>query len=172
MKNYLIGILLVAILFLGSLVYKEQNTKVCQHFPVPEGLKKKSAENIPLYLFLFFSKNDCSSCLQEVIGILNRLPAQFCVAGVVPREELKDEKELRRLIGVSFPLYSYREFKKYLPWYTPTLFGVSPGGKIIFVLPGIPGQISNLRNTFDSIYRKLSPSLEKERIPLEGGGKK
>ncbi|MCX6579972.1 MAG: hypothetical protein NT166_07275 [Candidatus Aminicenantes bacterium] len=168
MKNYLIGILMVAILFLGSLVYKEQNTEVCKHFPVPEGLKKKSAEKIPLYLFLFFSKNDCTPCLQELVGLLNKLPSQFCSAGIVPEEELKNESELMRLTGASFPLYSFREYKKYLPWKTPTLFGVSPSGKIIFVFPGILGQGAYLENVIKSIYRKLSPSFERESSPRGG----
>lgn len=171
MKNYAIGMMGVIFVFLGSIIYKQQHTMVCYHFPVPESLIKRSEEGT-FYLFLFFSKNDCTQCLLEMVEVLNKLPPQFCPAGVVPGEELKNESELRRLTGASFSLYSFREYKKYLPWYTPTLFGVSPAGKIIFVLPGIPGQNSNLKNTLESIYGKLYPSLEKESIPLDGSSNK
>lgn len=150
------------VLFLGSALYKQEHSMVCYHFPVPQELKKQSTGSTPLYIFLFFSKKDCPSCLQKVLDVLNILSSQFCVAGIVPVEELKDEKELRQLTGALFPLYSYQEFKKYLPWHTPTLFGVSAAGKIIFVLPCISGQEDYLENFIKSIYGKLSTSLEKE----------
>lgn len=173
MRNYVIGLLGVVILFLVSIVYKQQNTMVCHHFPVPESLKKKSDE-VPLYLFLFFSKNDCIPCLVEIVEVLNTLPSRFCAAGIAPGEELKDEQELRLLTGASFPLYSYQKYKKYLPWHTPTLFGVSPSGKIIFVLPGIPeqGDYLDLEKSLLSIYGKLYPSFERENMPPEGGREK
>lgn len=171
MRNYIIGLLIVVILLLGSVVYKQQNTKVCEHFPIPENLMNKSTEP-PFYLFLFFNKGNCPSYLSEIIEVLNTLPSQFCPAGVVPNEELKDEKELRRSTGFAFPLYSFQKYKKYLPAYTPTLFGVSPSGKIIFILPGIEGQKDSLGNTIRSIYGKLYPSFEKESIPMDNDNEK
>lgn len=161
-KNYVLGTLLVGVLFLGSVVYKQQNAMVCHHFPVPESLLKKS-EKGTFYLFLFFSKNDCIPCLVEIIEVLNKLSPQFCPAGVVPGEELKNEKELRRLTGVTFPLYSFQKFKKYLPGHTPTIFGVSSSGKIIAVIPYIKGQDAYLGNTLRVIY---------ENIPMEDGNEK
>jgi hypothetical protein len=149
---------MVALLFLVSVVYKQQNTMVCHHFPIPVNLKCKSTEP-PLYLFLFFSKKDCLACLLKTIETLNNLPSQFCIAGVVPGEELNDEKELRRLTKVSFPLYRYETYKKYLPWHTPTLFGISPEGKIIFVLPAVEGQEASLGNAMKSIYGNLHTSF-------------
>jgi hypothetical protein len=157
-KNYIIALLAVVILFLGSIIYKQQNMMVWHHFPIPENIKSKSADK-PIYLFLFFSKNDCLPCLVEMVEILDTLPLEFCAAGIAPGDELKNEPELRRLTGASFPLYSYQKYKKYLPWHTPTLFGVSPSGKIIFVIPGIQGQKFNLRNFLNSIYGKLSLSF-------------
>lgn len=164
MKYYIIGLLGVIILFLGSVVYKQQNTMVCHHFPVPESLKKETTD-APFYLFLFFSENDCAGCLKEIVGVLNALPSHFGVAGIVPAKELKAENELRRLTGALFPLYSYRQYKRYFPWHTPTLFGVSPSGKIIFVFPGITGQgdYLELGRGLISIYGKLYPSFEGEQ---------
>jgi len=155
--------------FLGSIIYKQQNTMVNHHFPVPENLKKKS-DDVPFYLFLFFSRNDCIPCVVEIVQILNNLPLQFCAAGIAPVEKLKDKQELRRLTGASFPLYSNQKYKKYLPWYTPTLFGVSPSGKIIFIIPCINGQGAylDLRKNLASLYGKLYPSFERENFPMKG----
>lgn len=166
MKHYLIGLLAVLTIFLLSVIYKNQNEMVCRHFPVPESLKKKAGPP-PLYLFLFFSKDDCLSCLVEMVDVLNALPPEFCVAGIASVEKPGDEQELRRLSGASFPIYRFQKFKKYLPWNTPTLFGVSPAGKIIFILPGIPGQgdYLDLRGSLLAIYGRLYPALEKERSP-------
>ncbi len=161
MKSYSIGLLSVVILLLGSIIYKQQNNIVSYHFPIPETSGVKSKE-VPLYLFLFFSKNDCISCLQEIVEVLNSLPPYFCISGIVPEDELKNEQELRRLTGVSFPLFSNLRYRKYLPWHTPTIFGVSKAGKIIFILPGIQGQRNCLESTLLSIYGKLYPLLEKE----------
>jgi hypothetical protein len=171
MKNYVIGVLVVVIVFLGSVVYKQLNKMVCYHFPVPEELKKESAD-VPLYLFLFFSKDDCRPCIVEMVEVINSLPSQFCAAGIAPAEELKDEAGLRQLIGTSFPLYSFQRFKKYLPWRTPTLFGVSPSGRVIFVLPGIPDlqdQKVYLRNFIVSAYGRLYDSFKEEHASGSGG---
>ena len=165
-RNYIIGLLAVVILFMGSVVYKQQNELVCNHFPVPDSLKKNS-NDVHFYLFLFFSKNDCPPCLEKIVTVLNNLPSQFCTAGIAPGEELKNESELRELTGASFPLYSYQKFKKYLPWHTPTLFGVSPSGKIIFVFPGIDKQMDYLENAILSIYGKVSPSFDNKNFSKE-----
>ena len=175
MKNYIIGTLAVVILFLGSLFYKEQQAMVCLHFPVPEDLLKEksaTASEVPIYLFLFFSKKDCIPCLLQCVEILNTLPSQFIAAGIVPEEELNDEPGLRSKTGASFPFYSYKKYRKYLPWHTPTLFGVSPSGKIIFVLPGVQGQEAYLENIIEVIYGDLSPRLKMGEIPTEGNNEK
>jgi hypothetical protein len=160
-RNYIIGLLAVAVLFFGSVIYKHQNTKACHHFPIPESLKKRSAD-VPIYLFLFFSKNNCVPCLSDFIEVLNSLPSQFRTAGIVPEDELKNEVELKKVKGVSFPLFSFREYKKYLPGYTPTLFGVSPAGEIVFILPGTQEKMTDLRDIITSIYGKMYLSFESE----------
>ena len=155
-RNYIIGLLAVVILFMGSIIYKQQNTIARHHFPIPEGLKKNSTE-VPFYLFLFFSKNDCPRCVEKLVEVLKKLPSHFCTVGIAPGEELKNESDLRGLVGSSLPLYNTQKFEKYIPWHTPTLIGVSQSGKIIFVFPGIDGQMDYLENTILSIYGKLSP---------------
>lgn len=161
----MIGTLAVVILFLGSVVYKEKQAMVCRHFPIPEELEKTSGEP-PLYLFLFFSKHNCEPCVVKIAKMLNGLPSQFIAAGIVPNEELEDEPGLRSKTGAAFPLYRYSKFKKFLPWHTPTLFGVSPSGKIIFVLPGIEEQEAYLENIIEIIYGNMSHSFENENSPV------
>lgn len=157
MKNYTIGLLIVIIITMGSFIVKYQTTKVAYNFTIPESLMKSPTDKI-LYIFLYFSKNRCISCIMEVNEFLNTLPPQFCCAGIVPEEELKDETGLRRATGVSFPLYSSQKFQKCLPGYKPTLLGVSPSGKIIFALPIVMGQIYYLRHILASMYGKFYPS--------------
>lgn len=163
MRKYVFCLMAVLIVVLTSLIFKYHNTIHLYHFPVPESLKEKSTD-VPLYMFLYFSRKNCMPCVLEVIEVLDTLPSQFLIAGIVPEEELKDEEGLRRSTGVTFPLFNYTKFKKYLPWYTPTLFGVSPSGKIIFVLPGIEGQRDYLRNIITSIYGGMYRNLAREQI--------
>ncbi|NIN20888.1 MAG: hypothetical protein GTN82_23350 [Candidatus Aminicenantes bacterium] len=118
---------------------------------------------VTLFLYVFFTKRNCIDCL-EIMDALNNLPPQFVVFGIVPERELKDEKELRRKTGAAFPLVSAVKYKKYIPWYTPTIIGVSPKGDIIFVLPGVPGEKEYLLNFLDSLYMKVYPILLEEKL--------
>lgn len=165
MKNYIIVTLTVVIVFLATVIYKQQSIMVFTHFPVKEqdGMRGKSSESeVPLYLFLFFSKKNCASCLYDVVKFLNGLSPPFYVTGVVPGDELKNEQSLRSITGASFPLRSFDEYRRFIPMYTPTLIGVSYSGKIVFVLPDIAVQSSHLENSLISVYDKLYPVLGKE----------
>lgn len=153
-------------MFLGSIIYKQQYIIDHNRFPIPAELKKSSS-NAQLYLFFSFSIQDCNSCILEIVEFLKTLPSQFQIAGLVPGEELKDEPGLRRATGVSFPLYSSQKFQKYLPGYTPTLYGISSTGKIIFVLPGVAGQIPYLRNILVSLYGELYSLSRRENSFVE-----
>jgi hypothetical protein len=165
MKNYIIGTLAVIILVLASIIYKSEiSPSPHNRFPVSEETKSVDTEvEVPLILYVFFSKKNCIDCL-EIIAALNNLPPQFAVFGLVPEHELKDEKDLRRITGAAFPLMSYTKYKKYIPWYTPSIIGVSPTGDIIFVLPGVPGGKVYLLNFLDSLYGKVYPIFLKEKI--------
>ncbi len=157
MKNYIIGTLLVVLLVLSSIQYKNLKTPIFFDFPIP---KESLSSNIdaPLYLFVFFSKRNCIDCM-EFIRELNHLPPQFVVIGVVPEKELKNQDELKELTGANFSLVSAKKFRKYIPSYTPALIGVSPGRKIVFVLAGVPGEKEYLKNYLSSLYLKLSPTF-------------
>jgi hypothetical protein len=157
LKNYVIGTLIVGLLIIASIMIKN-NRSLGMPFPIHEEAKVRAANiEIPLFLYVFFSHRNCRNCL-GVIQVLNDLPSQFIVTGVVPGSELKDEKKLRALTGAAFPLIPFSEFsKRHIPWYTPTIFGVSANGKIIFSLPGVPGEKEYLLTFLESLYEKTYP---------------
>ncbi len=165
MKNYIIGTLAVIILVLASLLYKKSETPVNNSFPVSMDTESFEVE-VPLFLYVFISKNNCIDCM-EFIEVLNNLPSQFVVSGVVPENELKNEKELQEITGATFPLMSVKKYKKFIPWYTPAIVGVSPKGDIIFQIPGVPGEKKYLEDFLDSLYGKLYPVFLKEKIAEE-----
>lgn len=166
MQKFIIGLLCVGLLFQGSVIYKQYHTMVCRDFPIPANLKTQP-NTVPFYLFLFFSKSDCYSCVTEIVEVLKSLPSQFCLAGIVPGDELKNDRQLQPMVGGrSFPLYSWQKFEKYLTGHSPTLFGVSPMGRIVLVLPIVQGEGQCLANILLSTYSKLLPSFEKEYSQL------
>lgn len=161
MKNYIIGTLIVIILVLSSIIYKNEKARGYR-FPALNETESKEVE-VPLYLYVFFSKKNCTDCFL-FIKKLNKLPPQFIVAGIVPEAELNDEMGLRQITGAEFPLSSVSKYKKYIPLYTPTTIGVSPRGDIIFILPGVPGEESYLENFLNSLYNKLYPLFLNEKM--------
>ncbi len=163
MKNYIIAVLVVIILVLSSLLYKQSETSVPKKFPVLEDTPGTNAE-VPLILYVFFSKNGCGDCM-EVIPALNNLPPHFIVRGIVPANELTDEKQLRRISGAKFPLLSHVKYKRFIPRYKPSIFGVSPNsGDIFFMLPGVPGGKEYLVDFLESLYNKLYPIFLNEKL--------
>ena len=162
MKNYIIGTLAVIILVLASLLYKKETAQVEKKFPVLVKAEKQEVE-VPLFLYVFLSKQNCIDCM-EFIEALNTLPPQFVVSGIVPDAELENEEELREITGATFPLISVKKYKKFIPWYTPSIIGVSPKGDIIFQLPGVPGEKKYLEQFLNSLYSKLYPVFLKEKF--------
>jgi hypothetical protein len=164
MKNYLIGTLAAIILLLASILYKNSLT-TDGTFPIQEETKTRAGEvEVPMFLYIFASKRNCQDCM-EVINVLNDLPPQFIVTGIVPKRELENEKEFRAITGAAFPLESSAKYKKLLPWYVPTIIGVSPTGKVLFTLPGVPGETAYLKNFLDSLYGKIYPVFLQDNSP-------
>jgi hypothetical protein len=151
MKNYIIGLLMVIILVFASLFYKEKTRLRYAAFPIVE---TKANDNVNLHLYVFFSKQNCTPCL-EYIKELNELPPEIKVFGVAPDFELKDEAILRELTGAAFPLIGNSRFKNFIPIYSPTTVGVSTNGEIYFVLPGVPGEKEYIESFLMNLYFKL-----------------
>jgi hypothetical protein len=155
-KNYIIALLIVSVIFLSSAIYKNNKSSVLKNFPIQK--LKTEEENPRIYLIFYFSMNNCLPCL-EVIETLNQLPDQYKVIGLVPDEELQFEDELRSLTGARFELKSIKRFKKYLPNYAPSLFGINQKEEIFFILPGVPGENVYLRQFLESFLHKAKPLL-------------
>jgi hypothetical protein len=146
---------------MASLMHKNSKT-IGTNFPIEnEFLQRAKDVEVPLFLYVFFSKRNCHDCL-EIINILNDLPPHFIVVGVVPESELKNEKELRAITGAAFPLVSSKKYRSFLPWYAPTIIGVSPHSKVLFSLPGVPGETDYLKKFLNSLYSKIYPVFLQE----------
>jgi hypothetical protein len=138
MRSYIIGALACIILALGTLLYKsttiERKTLAVQ-YPLEAGkVSPSSKENDSprLYLYVFFSKENCRDCL-GIIEVLNVLPeTHFVIKGVVPEVEYKNIEEIRRITGSTFPIESERIFKGLIPKYTPALVGLSKKSDIFY----------------------------------------
>lgn len=150
MKNLSIAFLLVMILLLSSFYYKKSEGNVCHGFPLSDVTQANDID-APLFLFFFFSKNNCPPCL-EIIKTLNALPSQFEVIGVMPDHELKEEKEIREQTSASFKLVGVKKYMKFATCYSPSLIGVSQKGKIFFVLPAVPEENDYFKTFLESFY--------------------
>ncbi len=157
MKNGIIGLMAVIILVLISMQYKHTGTSIYKHFPLVEAADGKAVD-VPLYLYIFFTRNNCRDCL-EIIEVLNHLPSQFFVIGVVPRADLEAEQEVRAATGADFPFISVDGYKKYIPPYAPSILGLSQEGKIFFVLPAVPNEKKYFEEFLETFYLKAYTSL-------------
>lgn len=165
MKNYIIGFLSICILVLLSFIYKASKTQRLDDFPLENKAGENSSVDPPLYLYIYFSRNNCHECL-DAIQSLNELQYPFVVTGIVPVNELKNEVDLRNTTRAAFNLISFRDDdKSFKPTYTPAIYGVSGNGKILFILPGVPGEKKYLYDFLVNFYSKsielLIPDIEK-----------
>ncbi|MGD2090288.1 MAG: hypothetical protein PVH61_29195 [Candidatus Aminicenantes bacterium] len=154
MKNYVIGFLVICIAVLISFMYKDSKTPKLENFPIENKTKKNTSGEPILYLYIFFSRNNCPDCL-DAVQVLNELPHQFIVTGIVPVNELKNEADLRNTTGASFNLIGFKNYHKpFNPLYTPALYGVTGNGEILFIFPGVPGEKRYLNDFLINFYSK------------------
>jgi len=90
----------------------------------------------------------------ETFDFLDRLGSPYIITGIVPDSELSNEREFRNQTGVTIDLVGMKDFKKYAPLYGPSLMGVTGKGRILFLIPGIPGQMKCLQDFIDAFYIK------------------
>jgi len=157
MKNYLIGCLALCLLASASMIYRQGQTNVFLGFDKNLG----PAGEPTLYLYGFFSSDSCMPCA-ELIGVLNQLPEDFRVTGVVPQGDAPRIPLLREQYQVRFPIYGAAKFRRYKPVVNPTIIGVSRGGKLLFVLPCVTLEPEEIRAFLDDLHLKLSPYLADE----------
>jgi hypothetical protein len=159
MKKYYIILGIILVLLTVSFIYKANISKnIFKNFPSDTDEKNTNDEN-KFRIYMFFNKNTCKSCM-EVIEVLNGLPEQFKVYGVVPGPELKNELDLRNRTGVNFDLLSIKKFRKFRPLYLPSLLGVF-GGEIYFLIPATSGTKDDIFNLLMSFYYAATPIFYK-----------
>jgi hypothetical protein len=167
MKYYVIGFLIVCLVVMGTFYYKLTKTPVLDRFPIEHKVEKTKSDEPPLYIFIFFSRNNCPVCL-EAIQVLNELPSPFVVSGVVPVKDLENEGEFRNATGATFKLIPFKDiYKRFRPHYFPTIYGVSGLGRIFFILPGVPGEREYLKNFLATFYGKSMDLLIPESMPTD-----
>lgn len=163
MRNYIIGFLIVCLMVLGSFFYKTTKAPILNGFPIDQRADTDESGQPPLYLYIFFSRNNCHTCL-ETIEALNKLTPPLFVTGIVPGNELKNESDLRKVTGATFRLIPFSTgYKRFNPHYAPTLYGVSGKGAILFVIPGVPEQKTYIYNFLVNFYGKSIDHL----IPMQ-----
>lgn len=99
------------------------------------------SEKGKMYLLFFFTMNGCSDCL-EVVGMMNDLIDRYQVVGFVPDVEAKALDAVRKRTSANFEIRSFKNAKRVLPLYRPSLMGVY-NNKIYFIIPINPA--SNYR---------------------------
>jgi len=123
MRNYIIVFLAICFVVVLSFMYKNSQNPVLGEFPMEHTLKNEMNQEPRLFLFIFFSQHNCHTCL-EAIEVLNGLPPQFVVIGIVPGAELKNETDLRNTTGATFKLFVLQGvYKRFMPHYTLTIYG-------------------------------------------------
>ena len=169
MKNYVIGFLAICIAVLMSFLYKDSKTPRLRNFPIENETEIITPGEPSLYLYIFLSRNNCPDCL-EAIQVLNELQPPFVVTGIVPMNELKDEAGFRNTTGAAFRLIGFKNaHKRFNPNYTPAIYGVSRGGKILFIIPGVPGESKYLYDLLVSFYSKSIELLIPDNDKLHCG---
>ncbi|UCH97680.1 MAG: hypothetical protein JSV88_12750 [Candidatus Aminicenantes bacterium] len=154
MKNYVIGFLAICIVVLISFMYRDSKNPILRNFPLENKPERITSGEPPLYLYIFFSRNNCPDCL-DAIQALNELNPPFVVTGIVPVNELKNEADLRNTTGAVFNLIGFKDsHKPFNPSYKPAIYGVTGSGKILFILPGVPGEKNYLNDFLINFYSK------------------
>lgn len=161
LKPLFIVLLLTIIFVLASFLYKNSKTPVFNDFPLLSN--QVDGVEVPFFLYVFFSQNNCVSCL-EIIDVLNQVPPFFKVIGVVPENELKMEKSLRNNTGAAFELVSSKAFHRFIPAHQPTVVGIAENGEIFFVFAAVPGIKDYFKKYLNSLYEKIYPSFLKKRF--------
>ncbi len=158
MKNYVIMLLAVCLVLSISYAYKWKRANDLHHFPI-EDIEPEPKDDAVMFLVLSFYRDNCKSCM-GIIEKLNGLGDPFVVCGIVPDEELANEKELREYSRAEFKLFPQSRFRNVIPLYTPSLLGVSAKGRIMFILPGAPGQVEYFDNFLYGFYPKALETLK------------
>jgi len=156
MKKLSVIFLILLNIVILSFLYKAINISRLISFPLKDIKKISDEKKIKpeLFLFLYFSQNNCHSCL-EIIKVLNKVEKQFKVIGVVPPEEFINKKLIRSITGATFKIVKLdSEYKRFSPSYFPSIMGVNRSGRVLFVLSSIPYETEYLKSFLTIFYAR------------------
>ncbi|MBN2267682.1 MAG: hypothetical protein JW725_05105 [Candidatus Babeliaceae bacterium] len=157
MKNSIILALAVLVLVVSSMYYKESKKNLLYSFPnISADLNDESLPSI--FLYFFFSNSNCRDCMQ-VMEVFDEIPGAYILVGVAPEVEIIQKEPVVREFSKKHKVFPFKEFKKFLPYYTPHLIGVSSKGRILFSLPCVPGEKAYLIDFLKSFYNRIYPHL-------------
>jgi hypothetical protein len=162
MKIVLIIGLLIVIATLGVLLHEQSTLLNLDRFPVQETEHHGYKTPFILYLYIFITPEDQPENL-EIIEEFNRLPSHFKVFGVMPDLQPPEEKKLRQITGAKFPFKTISPFRRFTPFYTPTIVGASEKGKIYFVYPLTAGEDLVFKRFLFVFYQNINEKLLKEK---------
>jgi hypothetical protein len=148
------GLLLmgVGLIVAVSFLYKYSKAPFLSGFPAPGRALASSSDGV-LFLYVFFSKATCPPCL-EFFEVLNRIGDQFPVVGIIPEKDYPEKDLVARTTGARFPIESAKNYRRFMPPYNPSLFGVTGKGRILFVVPGVAGEAGYLEAFLAEFKRK------------------
>ena len=153
MKNYVILLLLTIILIMASFMYKNRLNRILSEFPSITQQETNDGNTASLDLFLVFNSTNCQDCLR-VVNVLNNLPKHFRVLGLVPKGDLLNIEKLRAETGATFEIKCSDRYGRFMPYYAPTLIGVSKDRRILFVLPSVPNEFNYLKDFLENFYKR------------------
>jgi len=151
MKNAVIVFLLASLVLLSSMVYK--NAKVSAYYNKDlkgTGVTNPLGDKV-LYLYLFFSKKTCSSCV-DMISELNGFANPIIVKGVVPKTDISDIVSIRESFGIKFEIVSEERFDRSFPVVVPALVGSTESGEIVLIMPAVSGSVKYIREYMTRLY--------------------
>lgn len=158
MKRYLVVVLALCLMVAVSMLYKQSRLNALLGFYEPSPSR---AREPVLYLFGFFSTDSCMPC-GELIGVLNRLPGDFQVIGIVPQGEAAQVEQIKEQYQIKFPIHNVKKYRRYKPLINPSIIGTSSKGRVLFVLPCATLQPDEITSFLMGFQMKLAPYLANE----------
>jgi hypothetical protein len=146
----------ITILTLISIIYKKGNDNIFLN-SIPSSIDV--SEKGKMYLLYFFTMNGCSDCL-EVVGMMNDMKNEFKVVGFVPDAEAEALEAVREQTSAKFEIRSFKNAKRVLPLYRPSLMGVY-NNKIYFVIPINPASNYRLMEYLEIMRARVTSLNEK-----------
>ena len=157
MNKYFQGIIVITVIITANLIFRYGYFS-SNYFPLPKQIKKRDFNSAPFIILFFFSKGNCLKCL-SITKDLNRIAKNIPVFGIIPESESEYLNQLDSSKTVNFPIFKFEDFNRITPLQIPSMVGVSPEGRTIFILPIIKGECKQMERFVNTLYNKLRLQL-------------